>query len=384
MSDSRSPLALQPSPDEPAAATPRRRRRAAAVAAAATLVAVAVAAAVVVQGSAAPAPSTPAAAAVSTVPVATGTMVSATNARGTLHYSREAPLAAAPSGVVTALPSPGSMIAPGAALYRVDDQPVVLLRGALPAWRPFEAGMAPGDDVRQLEQNLGAFGMFRGSADASFTAATADAVRAWQKAIGVERTGRIERTAILFSDHDLRVTSATAALGAEVAAGTELYRVSAADKVVDLDLRLGDQQLAAVGTSVGITLPDGTTTTGSIATVGDPVERAADPAATDSAAGGTFVVPVTVALADQAAVAAFPRASVSVQFSSTLAEGVLTVPVEALVALDASSFAVETPTTTGDAAVRRIVVTLGAFASGRVQITGDGITEGLPVVVPQS
>jgi peptidoglycan hydrolase-like protein with peptidoglycan-binding domain len=291
---------------------------------------------------------------------------------------------AAPSGVVTALPSPGSVIVPGAALYRVNDRPVVLLRGDLPAWRPFEAGMTPGDDVRQLEQNLAAFGMFRGAADAAFTTATADAVRAWQKAIGVERTGRIDRTAILFSDHDLRVTSATAALGAEVAAGTELYRVSAADKVVDLDLKLADQQLAAVGNAVGITLPDGTTTTGSIATVGEPVERAADPAATDAAAGGTFVVPVTVTLADQGVVAAFPRASVSVQFSNTLAEGVLTVPVEALVALDADSFAVETPATTGEAAVRRIAVALGAFASGRVQITGDGITEGLPVVVPQS
>jgi len=261
---------------------------------------------------------------------------------------------------------------------------VVLLRGPLPAWRPFETGMTPGDDVRQLEQNLAAFGVFRDTPDTTFARATADAVRAWQKAVGVERTGRIERAAILFADHDLRVTATTAALGAEVAPGAELYRVSATDKVVDLDLRLGDQQLAVVGAAVGITLPDGATTTGSIASVGEPVERAADPAATDAAGAGTFVVPVTVALADQAAVAAFPRASVSVQFSSTLAEGVHTVPVEALVAVDASGFAVETPATTGDAGVRRIPVTLGAFASGRVQVIGDGITEGLPVVVPAS
>jgi len=372
----------RPTPDEPPV-TARRRLRVAVIVVVATFAVVAAATVVVVRGSAAP-ERAEATTDVTTVPVATGSMVSATNARGTLHYAREAPLVAGPGGVVTALPAPGTVVVPGAALYRVDDRPVVLLRGPLPAWRPFETGMTPGDDVRQLEQNLAAFGVFRDTPDTTFARATADAVRAWQKAVGVERTGRIERAAILFADHDLRVTATTAALGAEVAPGAELYRVSATDKVVDLDLRLGDQQLAVVGAAVGITLPDGATTTGSIASVGEPVERAADPAATDAAGAGTFVVPVTVALADQAAVAAFPRASVSVQFSSTLAEGVHTVPVEALVAVDASSFAVETPATTGDAGVRRIPVTLGAFASGRVQVTGDGITEGLPVVVPAS
>jgi peptidoglycan hydrolase-like protein with peptidoglycan-binding domain len=385
MTDSRFPIELRPSPDEPPAeAAPRRRRAAAIIVVAAALAAVAVSTVVVVSGAPVPDPVAHAAETVSTVPVATGTIVSSTNARGTLHYAREAPLAAAANGVVTALPTPGSVIAPGAALYRVNDQPVILLRGATPAWRPFETGMAPGEDVRQLEQNLAAFGKFRGTADATFTRATADAIRAWQKAVGVERTGRIDRTTILFADHDLRVTTTTAALGAEVAPGTELYRVSATEKVVDLDLRLGDQGLAIVGNPVGITLPDGATTTGSIASVGEPVERATDSAPTDTGAtSGTFVVPVTVALSDQAAGSAFPRASVSVQFSSTLAEGALTVPVEALVAVDASSFAIETPTK-GNAAVRRIPVTLGAFSSGRVQITGDGIAEGLPVVVPES
>jgi hypothetical protein len=83
-------------------------------------------------------------------------------------------------------------------------------------------------------------------------------------------------------------------------------------------------------------------------------------------------------------VAAFPRASVTVQFSSTLADDVLTVPVEALVAVDATSFAVETPSDQPGEAIRRIPVAVGAFASGRVQITGDGIRDGLPVAVPTS
>lgn len=364
-------------------AVPRRRRPAVIVVV--TLAVAALGAVLVVRGAPAPDPVADATATLSTVPVTTGTMVSATNARGTLHYAGEAPLVAASAGVVTALPAPGSVVAPGMSLYRINDQPVVLMRGSLPAWRAFETGMTPGDDVRQLEQNLAAFGAFTGTADATFTRATTAAIRAWQKVVGVERTGRIDRTTILFVDHDLRVTTATVALGAEVGPGTELYRGSATDKVVDLDLRLDDQGLAVVGDDVGITLPDGATTTGSISSVGEPVERSTDGATPGSSgSGGVFVVPVTVALADQSAAASFPRASVSVRFSSTLAEGALTVPVEALIAIDASSFAVETPVTEGDAAVRRIPVSLGAFASGRVQVTGEGIAEGLSVVVPRS
>jgi peptidoglycan hydrolase-like protein with peptidoglycan-binding domain len=348
-----------------------------------TLIVVGVVAVLAIRGIGGPAPATDAVQPVLTVPVTTGDMVSATNAKATLHHAAESAFVATSSGVLTALPTAGTVIAPGGTLYRVDDKPVVLLRGSLPAWRTFEAGMTPGEDVRQLEQALADAGAFRGKADTTFTSATADAIRAWQKTLRVERTGKLERTDIVFSGHDLRVTELAAALGAEVGAGTTLYRVSATEKVVDLDLRLAEQQLAVVGTEVRITLPDGSATTGSIAAVGDPVERDSED---DSSTGttGTFVVPVTVTLTDQAAVAAFPRASVTVQFSSTLADDVLTVPVEALVAVDATSFAVETPSDQPSEAVRRIPVAVGAFASGRVQITGDGIRDGLPVAVPAS
>jgi len=361
-------------------------RRALLIAAFGALVVVSVIGALLLRDVAAPRSAADVPAEFTTVGVTTGDMVSATNTRAVLHYAQERALTSAPGGVVTALPAVGAVIAPGGTLYRVNNSPVVLMRGGLPAWRSFESGMPPGDDVRQLEQNLSALGVFRGDVDATFTRATADAVRAWQKSLGVERTGKIDRASILFTDHDLRVARLTAVLGAEVGAGTALYDVSATTKVVDLDLRLADQQLAAVGKEVGITLPDGANTTGSITSVGEPVEREPeDPAAEASGgAGGTFVVPVTVTLTDHAAADGFSRASVSVQFSSTLADDVLTVPVEALVAIDATKFAIETPGRSQKGAVRRIPVTVGAFASGRVQVSGEGIREGLQVVVPQS
>lgn len=362
----------------------RTRRRVIITVVLIVLVIAAVVAALLLRGTPAPTPTDQTAARMTTVPVTTGDMVSTITARATLHHSQEGSLVTSSGGVVTALPAAGTVITPGTALYRINDLPVVLLRGALPAWRPFEAGMSPGDDVRQLEQNLTDLGMFQGKVDGTFTQATADSINAWQKTLGVERTGKLDRSAIVFSNHDLRIAQVTATLGAEITGGTELYRTSATDKVVDLDLRLADQQLAVVGSEVRLALPDGTATAGSVAGVGDPVERDAGDGAASTDTAGTFVVPVTVTVPDQAALGAFPRASVTVQFSSTLANDALTVPVEALVATDATTFAVQVPSDDPGEVVQRIPVSVGAFASGRVQISGDGIREGLTVVVPES
>lgn len=379
---------LDPAPRDAAAVQPTRRRRRRVIAASVAALALSALIAVLVfRLTSAPGPTAQAAPPMTTVPVSTGDMVSATNARGVLHYAQEQPLLSGSGGVITALPAVGATLAPGATLYSINTQPVLLLRGSQPAWRPFELGMTAGEDVRQLEQNLTALGVpFSGDVDAVFTPATATAIKAWQKDLGVERTGRLDRSAVLFADHDLRVSRLTASLGREIGAGAELFQVSATSKVVDLDLGLADQQLAVVGAEVGVTLPDGSSTAGSIAVVGEPLERSDDDAAEASSGAAPtaarFVVPVTVTLSDQAAAGTYSRASVSVQFGSTLAAGVLTVPVEALVATTADSFAVETPDEAGT--VDRIAVTVGAFASGRVEVTGDGIREGLEVVVPES
>ncbi len=56
-------------------------------------------------------------------------------------------------GVYTSLPEDGDKIACGGVLYRVDDRPVVLLCGTLPAYRALHVGDR-GRDVRQLNRNL--------------------------------------------------------------------------------------------------------------------------------------------------------------------------------------------------------------------------------------
>jgi peptidoglycan hydrolase-like protein with peptidoglycan-binding domain len=314
---------------------------------------------------------------VATVPVTAGPMVEETDVRGVLHHVDAVPVTSSRSGVVTSLPATGTVLAPGDALYTVDTRPVVLLAGAMPAWRTFQVGMTDGEDVVQLERNLADLGWFTGAPDSRYTSETATAVRAWQRDLGVERTGVVERSAVLFADRALRVATVSTRLGADVTPGAELYTTSGIDKVIDVDLDLADQQLAVPGAAVTVVLPDGTELAATVAGLGEAVERPSS-----DGGAGQIVVPVIVGLADQAEAAAFAQADVTVRFASTLGQDLLTVPVEALVAIDASTFGVEVPDPDRAGRTTVVPVTVGAFASGRVAISGEGIVAGLDVVVP--
>lgn len=333
-------------------------------------------------GIAATAPSSPAEnrgeTAVATVPITTGDMVSVTTIAGALQFSNSQPVVAGLDGVITELPKPGDTVAPGGALYRVNTVPVVLMAGAMPAWRDFAPGMTAGDDVKQLQQNLAAFGHFAGAPDGKYGRATAQAVSRWQKSIGLPATGTLGHKSILFAEHPLRVDTVQARRGLEVGVGTPLYDATSADQIVALDVTSSDREVAVIGAEVTVVLPSGAETPGVIAEAGAPVTRGA----TDSKPA-SVVIPVRISIADQAALADFVRANVTVRFSSTLTEGVLTVPVEALVPIDDASFAVEIARAGSDGGPSKVPVTVGQFGSGRVEISGDGIADGVEVVVPK-
>ena len=53
----------------------------------------------------------------------------------------------------TQLPEAGDKVRCGRVLYRVDDRPVLLLCGTVPAYRALRVG-SKGPDVRQLNRNL--------------------------------------------------------------------------------------------------------------------------------------------------------------------------------------------------------------------------------------
>jgi hypothetical protein len=286
-------------------------------------------------------------------------------------------------GTVTWLPEVGQVIGDGQVLYRVDATPVVLLYGSTPAWRALASGTT-GADVAQLNHDLVALGYLR-SADVDsawdrFTAATRTGVRQLQKHLGVAQSGSLPAGDVVFLPSDARVTTLRASLGGP-ASGPVLQATSTTPTVqvalnTDLrsDVKAGDQ--------VTITLPDGRTTPGTVTSVG----TVATVPSQDSGGqeGATPTVPVTIQPTDPAATGNLDQAPVLVAITTTTVQDALAVPVYALLALAGGGYGVEVVDPAG---TRHLVpVTPGLFddASGLVQVTGSGLSEGLHVVVPAS
>lgn len=134
---------------------------------------------------------------------------------GTLGYSDSRDVVNHLTGYITWLPGEGSVVRPNHTLYKVDRSPVILLSGDVPAYRTLDSS-ASGADVRQLEQNLEAFGYASGlgmTVDGDWTSATTTAVEHWQDAHGLSQTGSIEFGRIVFQPGARRVSSVNATLG---------------------------------------------------------------------------------------------------------------------------------------------------------------------------
>jgi peptidoglycan hydrolase-like protein with peptidoglycan-binding domain len=282
----------------------------------------------------------------------------------TLGYRGDFTVTSAAGGTLTWLPSAGQIVTRGQPVYRVDGRPVPLLHGGTPLWRKLFAGAGAGPDVRELEQNLAALGYFTGRPDAAYTSATATAVRKWQKALGVDQTGTVEASAVVVLPGDIRVTSVDATLGGP--AQGKLLRASGVDRVVSVKMPVNRQAEAVEGATVAVTLPDGRHTTGTVSTIGTV-------ATADGDKPPTFDVQITPL--DPSALGKLDGAPVTVGFTSQRKAGVLTVPIEALLALAEGGYAVEKTDGT------LVKVGLGLFARGRVEVTGSGVTDGMAVKV---
>jgi peptidoglycan hydrolase-like protein with peptidoglycan-binding domain len=91
------------------------------------------------------------------------------------------------AGTVTAVSS-GELVEVGDMLYEVDTVPVRAVAGDVPFWRPLSADAA-GEDVSQLQAALAELGYLAGQPDGRFGFATGQAVRAWQRDVGLPVTG---------------------------------------------------------------------------------------------------------------------------------------------------------------------------------------------------
>ncbi len=277
----------------------------------------------------------------------------------------------------TRLPVAGDVVTRGQELYSVIDEPVVLLYGAVAAWRAFERGMSPGRDVAELNANLRALGYGRTLGGTAFSAATEAAVRAFQSAHGLAATGRLLLGSVVFQPAAVRVTKVTPTVGAAVAPGPVLDVTSRVRQVV-IQLDAGQQAGVAVGDAVTITLPDGRTTPGVVSSVGAVATSAQDA----QGAPETPTIEVDVRPSDPAATGHLDQAPVTVSITTSTAKHALVVPVAALLALAGGGYAVEEVTASGTHVL--VPVSLGLFddAQGLVQITDTAIAAGRRVVVP--
>jgi peptidoglycan hydrolase-like protein with peptidoglycan-binding domain len=151
-----------------------------------------------------------------TTVVSRRTLSESSTVDGTLGYGGALQLYDRLAGTFTWLPAVGAVIGRGATLYRVDDLPVVLMYGSLPAYRALQAGVSDGPDVAELNRNLRELGFDPYGAigeDAHFGSATAAAVRRWQSAKGLAQTGEVPLGRIVFAPGARRVTAVHVALG---------------------------------------------------------------------------------------------------------------------------------------------------------------------------
>ncbi|MEU6122983.1 peptidoglycan-binding protein [Streptomyces sp. NPDC047123] len=310
-----------------------------------------------------------------TAPVDRGDLSSGTQVDGTLGYAKERKVNAGGTGTLTWSAESGSTIGRDGRLYEVNGVPVRLMYGTEPMYRTLKSG-DKGNDVRQLEENLVALGYGTGLAvDDTYTDGTAAAVKQWQKAHDRKQTGRVGPEQIAFQPGALRVKSTASTVGDQVAPGRPVLSTTGSERVVRVQLDVSDGQLAKKGTKVSVSLPDGTTAGGKVASVGRTARPGDDP--NDK----TPKIPVTVTFDDPGKVDGFDQSPVTVDLTGETRKNVLSVPVNALLALPAGGFGVQV---VEGGRTRDVKVELGMFGQGRVEVRGGGLRDGMKVGVPKA
>jgi hypothetical protein len=335
--------------------------------------------------------------------VTRGTVTERAQIAGTLGYDGSYTVVNRMSpGVVTAVSEPGSTVGRGGVLYAVADQPVRMLFGAVPAYRDFNAAMSDGPDVRQLEQNLVALGLDphrRITVDNRFTTATAAAIRRWQAAWGwpvSRRSGEVGQGEVVFLPGAIRVSQVQASVGTQVDANTPVLSATSTDRVVTAQLTTDRQNQVKVNDRVLVSVVGAAQVPGRVLRIGAVAAASSGGSGTagsgsDGSSGsgstadggsgpGAATIPVTIGITVPPAVADLDSAPAQVIIATASHQGVLMVPVSALLARAGGGYQIRL------AEGGFVEVRPGLFdeATGLVEVSGDSLVEGLRVEVPVS
>jgi len=253
----------------------------------------------------------------------------------------------------------------GDVLYRVNNVPVVLLDGTAVLWRTLSVGDS-GADVKAVERALHALGYDDDGAmtvDTEYTSATAAAVKEFQAAKGLSKTGSLTPESVVMHNGPVVAATIVAAVGDSVASDTEIIDIAETSR--DVTFAIDASQLAsiAVGDTTSVSLPQGGTAKAKVTSV------AAAPS-TD----GTFAV--TARVADNDVVG--DSWDVTVKFSHVLVKDALLVDPSALIMVEGGG--TELRVRRGDT-VDSVSVTILGTASRETAIASEDLAAG-DVVIP--
>jgi hypothetical protein len=317
---------------------------------------------------------------------------------GSLSYLSTNPVINHMVGTYTQLPRPGAIVEPGRTLYRVDDVPVVMMSGAVPAWRPFLLGMTDGPDISELQANLIVMGFAHGllaDPNGRFDLLTMYAVERWQLAAGYVPNGEIAIGQIVFASGSLFIESDQVWPGQPAEPGQVPFQATTPQRVVTVPVG-PNLPTVRVGEPATIVLPDTTTTPGAITSIGPPPPTGGSSASgvggdgtngTGTSSDGSQTPAVssmlTISLDEPAGrlINAPAQEAVQVALTTSSARHVLAAPITALLALAGGGYGVEVVDPSG--LHHLVAVTTGTYTNTQVQVSGTGITAGTRVVVAQ-
>ncbi len=289
-------------------------------------------------------------------------------------------------GRYTELPDDGDKVECGDVFYRVDNKPVLLLCGTVPAYRDLHYGYV-GKDVGQLNRNLHTLGCDAMAGvdinpdDNTFTWMTDRALKVLQHDKGSNVTGELYLDDAVFLPESVRIAKVTGELGGSAQPGAQVLSSTSDTLHVQVDLQASQQGEVKGGDPAQITLPGNKSVTGKVNRFGRVAQVPAGQNAFARQQVGAATIPAYISLDDPEAARGLDKAPVRVDVTTAGVERALSVPVTALVGKSGGGFAVEVVRAGGRREL--VAVKLGLFdtAGGRVEVEGD-LREGDQVVVP--